>query len=182
MRCTSYVSRCIDVRWVTRRFPHVDRTACAWLIKKFIDSEAEFVFVEWPREELKPEHGIPFDIEGVELSHRDNKCTFEVLVEKYSIKDPYVHRIAEIVHAADIEGELDKVPEARGIKAIFDGLRMITRDDYETIEIGMKIWEALYTSFKLRDLEEKYREKLESMSSIEKLKFLKELISKESTS
>jgi len=96
-------------------------------------------FINWSEEELKPEHGIPFDIKGVELGHKDGKCTFEVIVEKYSIKDPYVQKIAEVVHAADIEGKLDKVPEARGIKAIFSGLRFITRDDYETLEIGMKI-------------------------------------------
>ena len=164
------------MKWVTRSFPGVDRTASAWLIKKFIDPEAEFVFINWPEEELKPEHGIPFDIKGVELGHRNGKCTFEVLVEKYGIKDPYVHRIAEIVHAADIEGELDKVPEARGIKALFNGLRFVTRDDYETLEIGMKIWDALYASLKLRDIEEKYGDKLKSMTRTERLRFIKEAL------
>ena len=164
------------MKWVTRRFPHVDRTACAWLIKKFIDPNAEFVFIDWPREKPKPEHGIPFDIEGAELSHRDGKCTFEVMIEKYGIKDPYVLRIAEIVHAADIEGEIDKVPEARGVEAVLDGLRLITRDDYEALELGMKIWEALYAHFKARDLAEKHRDELEKMSSSEKLEFLRRLL------
>ncbi|OYT48170.1 MAG: chromate resistance protein [Desulfurococcales archaeon ex4484_42] len=108
-------------------------------MKRFADPNAEYVFINWPEDELKPEHGIPFDIKGVELGHKDNKCTFEVIVEKYSIKDPYVLKIAEIVHAADIEGEIDKVLEARGIKAVFNGLRFITKDDYETLELGMKI-------------------------------------------
>ena len=164
------------MRWVTRTFPHVDRTASAWLIKRFIDPEAEFVFINWPEEELRPEHGIPFDIKGVELGHRNNKCTFEVIVEKYSIKDPYVLKIAEIVHAADIEGEIDKVPEARGIKAVFNGLRFVTKDDYETLDVGMKIWEALYASFKLKDIEEEHKEQLKSLSRIERLKFIKETL------
>ena len=164
------------MRWVTRTFPHVDRTASAWLIKRFIDPEAEFVFINWPEEELRPEHGIPFDIKGVELGHRNNKCTFEVIVEKYSIKDPYVLKIAEIVHAADIEGEIDKVPEARGIKAIFNGLRFVTKDDYETLDVGMKIWEALYASFKLKDIGEEHKEQLKSLSRIERLKFIKETL------
>ncbi len=157
-------------------FFHVDKTASAWLIKRFIDPEAEFIFINWPEEELKPEHGIPSDIKGIELGHRNNKCTFEVIVEKYSIKDPYVLKIAEIVHAADIEGEIDKVPEARGIKAVFNGLRFVTKDDYETLDVGMKIWEALYASFKLKDIEEEHKEQLKSLSRIERLKFIKETL------
>ncbi len=87
-------------------------------------------------------------------------------------------KIAEIVHAADIEGELDKAPEARGIKAVFNGLRFITKDDYETLEVGMKIWEALYANFKLKDMLEKYEEKLKSMSRTERLRFLKDALSR----
>jgi len=89
-----------------------------------------------------------------------------------------VLKIAEIVHAADIEGELDKAPEARGIKAVFNGLRFITKDDYETLEVGMKIWEALYANFKLKDMLEKYEEKLKSMSRTERLRFLKDALSR----
>jgi len=164
------------LKWVTRSFPHVDRTASAWLIKRFIDPQAEFVFIDWPEQELRPEYGTPFDIKGVELGHRDGKCTFEVIVEKYSIEDPYVKKIAELVHAADIEGEIDKVPEARGIKALFSGLRLVTRDDYETLELGFKIWDAIYAYYKLRDLEEKHREELASMSRSERLRYLKKLL------
>ena len=164
------------MKWVTRSFPHVDRTASAWLIKRFIDPQAEFVFIDWPEQELRPEYGTPFDIKGVELGHRDGKCTFEVIVEKYSIEDPYVKKIAELVHAADIEGEIDKVPEARGIKALFSGLRLVTKDDYETLELGFKIWDAIYAYYKLRDLEEKHREELASMSRSERLRYLKKLL------
>ena len=168
----------IPTKRATRSFPHVDWTASAWPIKKFIDPNAEIIFINWPEEELKPEHGNPFDIKGVELGHKNNKCTFEVIIEKFSIKDPYELKIAEIVHAADIEGELDKVPKAKGIRAIFSGLRFISKDDYETLEVEMKIWGALYTYFKLKGLEEKYRDKLKSLSRIDRLRFLKELLRK----
>lgn len=164
------------MKWVTRSFPHVDRTASAWLIKRFIDPQAEFVFIDWPEQELRPEYGTPFDIKGVELGHRDGKCTFEVIVEKYSIEDPYVKKIAELVHAADIEGEIDKVPEARGIKALFSGLRLVTKDDYETLELGFRIWDAIYAYYKLRDLEERHREELASISRSERLRYLKKLL------
>ncbi len=129
------------MRLVTRSFLGVDRTASAWLIRKFIDPGAEFVFIDWPEEELDPGLGVPFDIEGVELGHRDGKCTFEVIVEKYSISDPYVLKVAEVVHAADIEGEVGRSPLAAGVKALFSGLRFVTRDDNETLEVGMRVWE-----------------------------------------
>jgi len=136
------------LRWVTRRFVHVDRTASAWLIKKFVDKEAEFVFINYPREKPGPKHGTPFDIEGAKLGHRDGKCTLEVIVEEYDIDDPIVKKIAQIVHAADIEGELHKVPEAAGIRAVFSGLRLIAKDDYEALEIGFKIWDSIYAYLK----------------------------------
>ena len=166
------------MKWVTRTFPGVDRTASAWLIRRFVDPEAEFSFIDWPEEKPKPDQ-IPFDIKGVEHGHRDNKCTFEVIVEKYSIKDPYVRRIAEVVHAADIRGELEKAPEASGMKAIFDGLRFVTSGDYETLEIGMKVWEALYAHFKIEDLEKKYEKELEPLSRSERLRFIKGALNKE---
>ncbi len=166
------------MKWVTRTFPGVDRTASAWLIKRFVDSQAEFGFIDWPEEKPKPDQ-IPFDIKGVEHGHRDNKCTFEVIADKYSIKDPYIHRIAEVVHAADIRGELEKTPEASGMKAMFDGLRFVTDDDYETLETGMKVWEALYAHFKLENLEKKYEKELEPLSRGKRLRFIKEALNKE---
>jgi len=165
------------VRWVTRSFPAIDRTASAWLIKRFVDPDAEFVFIDWPEEELRPEHGIPFDIKGVELGHHGNRCTFETIVERYSIVDPYVKEIAKIVHAADIEGEIDKAPEARGLKLLFTGLRLVTKDDYETLEVGMKIWDAIYASLKLKEIEERYKDELEGLSKSKRLRKLKEILS-----
>lgn len=164
------------MKWVTRSFPHVDRTASAWLIKRYIDPEAEFTFIDWPEQELKPEHGTPFDIKGVELGHHDNKCSFETIVEKYNIKDPIVEKIAQIVHAADIKGEMEKATEAPGVKALFSGLRLITRDDYETLEYGMKVWDALYVHYKALDLEEKHKQELEGLSKTMRLRRLKELL------
>ncbi len=76
------------MKWVTRSFPHVDRTASAWLIKRYIDPEAEFILIDWPEQKLKPEHGTPFDIKGVELGHHGSKCSFETIVEKYLSKTP----------------------------------------------------------------------------------------------
>jgi len=87
-----------------------------------------------------------------------------------------VYKVAEVVHAADIEGELEKAPEAVGIKALLSGLRFMTENDYETLEMGVNIWEALYTYFKLKDLEIKHKEELKKMSRMERLRFLKKLI------
>ncbi len=161
------------MRWVTRRFVHVDRTASAWLIKKFVDKEAEFVFINYPREKPRPEHGTPFDIEGAELGHRDGKCTFEVIVEEYDINDPIVKKIAQIVDAADIEGKLHKVPEAAGIRAVFSGLRLIAKDDYEALEIGFKIWDSIYAYLKAQEIVEEFKDELERMDRIARMEFLR---------
>ncbi|RLE91742.1 MAG: hypothetical protein DRN04_12045 [Thermoprotei archaeon] len=107
-------------------------------MKRYIDPEAEFIFINWSYEPI-PEDTVPFDIKGVELCHKNNKCTFEVIIEKYGIKDAIVHKIAELVHAMDIEGELDKVPEAKGIKMIISGLRFAAKDDSEVVNLGLKI-------------------------------------------
>jgi len=161
------------MKWVTRRFVHVDRTASAWLIKKFIDQNAEFVFIDYPREQPKPEHGIPFDIKDVELGHKDGKCTFETIMEKYKIKDLILMKVAQIVHAADIEEELHKVPEAAGILALFSGLRLIAKDDFEALEIGFKIWDSLYAYFKGQEIKEKFKDKLKEMDRIAQMEFLR---------
>ena len=163
------------MKWVTRSFPHVDRTASAWLIKRFIDPEAEFIFINWPEEPI-PEDATPFDIKGVELGHHDNKCTFETIIEKYNISDPIVHEIARLVHAMDIEGELEKSPEAKGIKMIISGLRFAAKDDMEALNIGFKIWDALYAYFKSREVIEKYSEEMSKMSRIEKYSFIRKKV------
>ena len=160
------------MKWVTRSFPGVDRTASAWLIKKFADPEAEFTFINWPDEPI-PSNAIPFDIKGVEHGHHGDKCTFETIVEKYGIDDPAVKEIAKLVHAMDFEGGLEALPEAAGIKMVISGLRFAAASDEEALEIGFKIWEALYAYFKLRELEERYSEELSSMKRSEKYRFLR---------
>jgi len=102
----------------------------------------------------------------------------KLLLRSTVLRTPNILKIAEIVHAVDIEGELDKVPEARGIRMVLEGLRFITRDDRETIELGMKIWDTIYAAFKLKDVMNQYKDKLESMSRTERLRFLRELLSK----
>ena len=163
------------MKWVTRTYPHVDRTASAWLIKRFIDSEAEFIFINWPEEKPGKGMGTPFDIEGVELGHHDGKCTFETIVEKYNVEDPAVHAIAKLVHAADFR--LEDPPEARGIRIVFTGLRLAAEDDYKTLETGFKIWDAIYAFYKAKELEDKYKAQLNTMSRSGRLSFLRGKVS-----
>ena len=167
------------MKWVTREHVHVDRVACPWLIKRFIDPEAEFKFVPWPGTELKPEDGIPFDIPGVELGHHDNKCSFETIIEKYNLKDdPALLELAKIVHSADIAADRDKVPEAAGLEAIASGAMYIVKDDYEALEKGFFIYDALYAYCQLKLLREQYKEQLEKMSRKEIFEFIKARIKK----
>ena len=102
------------MKWITRERVKVDRVACPWLIKKFIDPQAEFLFV--PRDKVlemaAQEGATPFDIAGVELGHHDGRCSFEALVTKYRIEDPAVHLLAKIVHGADVKEDLFGRPEA----------------------------------------------------------------------
>jgi len=163
------------MKWVTRKFPHVDRTASAWLIKRFIDPKAEFLFIDWPNEKI-PEGTIPFDIKGVEHGHQDNKCTFETIVEKYNITDPIVHKIARLVHAMDFEGELEKVPEATGIRMIISGLRFAVEKDIDALDIGFKIWDALYSYFKADEIQKKYSDQLSEKNRLEKYNFIREKV------
>ncbi len=169
----------IKMKWVTREHVHVDRVACPWLIKRFIDPNAEFKFIPWPGTELKPEDGIPFDIPGVELGHHDNKCSFEAIIEKYNLKDdPALLELAKIVHAADISADRDKAPEAAGLEAIASGAMYIVNDDYEALEKEFFIYDALYAYCQLKLLREQYKEQLEKMSRKERYEFLKSKIRK----
>jgi hypothetical protein len=123
------------VKWVTRQYVHVDRTACPWLIKKFVDQNAEFIFV--PVDEInkivETEKAIPFDAPDVELGHHGDKCSFDAIIEKYEIKDPAVLELAKIVRAADT-GVPEDAPEAFGLDAVMTGLSIAAKDDREAIE------------------------------------------------
>jgi len=168
------------VRWVTREFVHVDRTACPWLIKKFIDPKAEFIFVptEKIEEVVKMHKAIPFDAPGVKLGHRDGKCSFETIVEEYKLKDPVLHELAKIVHSADTR-DTALAPEGIGLSAIMTGARFNVKDDFEAVEKAVYVYEALYSYCKLRLLREKYKNELEKMNRKQQNEFLMRKIQKE---
>jgi len=166
------------MKWVTREHVHVDRVACPWLIKRFIDPKAEFKFIPWPGTELKPEDGIPFDIPGVELGHHDNKCSFETIMEKYGLKDLVLFELAKVVHSADISADKDKVHGAAGLEAIATGAMYIVKDDYEALEKGSFVYDALYAYYQLKLLREKFKEQLDKMNRKEQYEFLRSKIRK----
>jgi len=129
------------VRWATRRGCHVDRTACAWLIRRFIDPEAEFVFVGDPDE--VPPDATPFDMPGVELSHHRGNCSFETFLERYELEDPVLVEIARIVHEADLADDRYRTPEAPGLDVLIRGLSMV-RDDDALLDLTGPLFDGLY--------------------------------------
>lgn len=140
------------MKWVTRSHVHVDRVACPWLIKRFIDSQAEFIFVPASRvEEVARETGaIPFDVPGTELGHKDGKCSFETIIEKYGLTDPALLRLARIVHAADIETDLHTDEIAPGLEAIAVGYSLRFPDDTENLRQQFDVYDALYAWCRLQ--------------------------------
>lgn len=131
------------MRWVTRAGCKVDRAACAWLIRRFIDPAAEFVFVDDPSE--VPRDATPFEIPGVELAHHDGDCTFEVMIRRYALAEPGLARLARIVHEADIGDERYAAPEAPGVAAIMVGLAA-AGDDEATLAASAPLFDALLRS------------------------------------
>jgi hypothetical protein len=129
------------MRWATRSRPHVDRAACAWLIRRFVDPDAEFVFVDDPDD--VPPGATPFDIAGAELSHHDGRCSFEAFLHRYELDDAGLRRIARIVHEADLEDERYDAPEAAGVDAIVRGLGRLHPDD-EVLTRAAPLFDALY--------------------------------------
>lgn len=134
------------MRWATRAGVHIDRAACAWLIRRFVDPEAEFVFVADPAE--VPDDSTPFDMRGVELGHRGGDCTFETILRRYELLDPVLWRIAEIVHEADIDDGRFDAPEAPGLDVVLRGLSLTCTDD-ETVTVSAAVFEGLYEYFRL---------------------------------
>lgn len=134
------------MRWVTRKNAAVDRIACPWLIRRFIDRDAEFLYVE-PREVARvarEKDAVPYDVEGVELGHVDGRCSFESILLKYRLDDPALNRLARIVHGADIEADVRKSPESAGLKAIAMGFRKLYGDrDHEKLAAQMPMYDAL---------------------------------------
>jgi hypothetical protein len=134
------------MKWITRSHVHVDRVACPWLITRFIDSEAEFLFV--PKSEIKKnaqETGaIPFDAPDVELGHHEGRCSFESIILKYDLKDAGLLRMAKIVHAADVAEDIDSDPIARGLEAIASGYSLRYPDDLENLDHQFEVYDSLY--------------------------------------
>ena len=133
------------MKWITRTRPKVDRIACPWLILRFIDAQAEFVFA--PADEVLAKAAelgaVPFDVEGVELSHVGPLCSFDALLDKYRLTDPALADIARIVRGADT-ASLDLAPEAAGLLAVSLGLSQLFSDDHEQLRHGLVLYDALY--------------------------------------
>ena len=136
------------MRWATRRHCHVDRAACAWLIRRFIDEEAAFLFVDDLVE--VPDNATPFDMRGVELSHHGGACSFEAFLRRYDLDDPVLWDIARIVHEADLADERYDAPEAAGLDVLLRGLSM-TNDDPTMLKLTGPLFDGLY-EFKKRAL------------------------------
>jgi hypothetical protein len=137
------------VRWATRSGPHVDRTACAWLIRRFIDSEAQFVLVSDPDD--VPAGATAFDMRGAALSHHGGECSFEAFLRRYELDDPVLRAIARIVHEADLEDDRYDAPEARGLDVLLRGLSMI-RDDDQVLAVSAVLYDGLYEFLKRDEL------------------------------
>jgi hypothetical protein len=136
------------MKWITRENAAVDRIACPWLIRRFVDPAAEFLFVPpaQVREVAERESATPFDVEGVELGHVDGRCSFESIVAKYGLeRDPALALVARIVHGADITEDAHLSPESRGLKAIASGFRLLHgRDDHLKLRLETPLYDALY--------------------------------------
>ncbi len=133
------------MKWITREHPKIDRIACPWLIKRFIDSKAEFFFVPFldVKTKAKELDAIPFDIPDVEFTHYKDRCTFDYFVQKYEIEDAAIHTIAIIVRGADTDRH-DLAVQSPGLWAISSGLAHISKSDYDLVKKGMLIYDALY--------------------------------------
>jgi len=140
------------MKWVTRSHVHVDRVACPWLISRFVDSNAEFIFV--PKKQVKQvakeSDAIPFDVPNVELGHKDGKCSFEAIIKKYALTDPGLLRLAKIVHAADIAADLNIDKIAPGLEAIAVGYSLRFPNDHENLSRQFDVYDALYAWCRLQ--------------------------------
>jgi hypothetical protein len=133
------------MKWITRENANVDRIACPWLIKRFIDKDAEFIFVSRDQvlEIAKKENAHSYDAEGAEFNHKDRKCTFDTLIEAYKLDDPALLMLAKIVNGADTSNP-DAPPESAGLKAIAYGFALTVPDDHRKIELETPMYDGLY--------------------------------------
>ena len=163
------------MKWVTCEYVHVDRTACPWLIRKFIDPKAEFIFVSVDKigEVVEKQGAIPFDAPGIKFGHRNGKCIFETIMEEYDLKDPVLQKVAEIVHSGDTS---DKTiaPEGIGLDVIMTGIRLNAKDDFEAIQKSKIVYGSLFSYCKFKIIRKKYSEELEQMTYKQGIDFLHE--------
>jgi hypothetical protein len=171
------------VKWVTREYVHVDRTACPWLIKKFIDSQAEFIFVSVEKIEdaIRNQGAIPFDAPEVKLGHHDGKCSFETIIEEYKLKDPVLKELAKIIHSADTR-DTELAPEGIGLSAVMTGARFNVKDDFEAVDMAAYVYDALYSYSRFKLLRQKYKDQLGKMNRIQQREFLRTRMREETVS
>ncbi|HEX9680812.1 MAG TPA: chromate resistance protein ChrB domain-containing protein [Anaerolineales bacterium] len=140
------------MKWVTRAHVHVDRVACPWLILRFVDSQAEFLFVaaQEVTRVAQETGGVPFDIPGVELGHQDGRCSFESILLRYGLKDPALQRMAKVVHAADIAADLRSDELGPGLEALATGFGLLFPADRENMARQFVVYDALYAWCRLQ--------------------------------
>jgi hypothetical protein len=135
------------MKWITRKNANVDRIACPWLIKRFIDAEAEFLYVaaDEVMAMAERENAIPYDVPNVELGHVDGRCSFESILVKYQLSDQALHLLGRIVHGADIPADLSIEPEAAGLRGLAYGFAYLYGDnDFEKLRLETPVYDALY--------------------------------------
>jgi hypothetical protein len=134
------------VKWITRERPKTDRIACPWLIKNFIDPDAEFLYV--PAEQVlaiaEREGAHSYDAANAEYTHRDGLCSFEVLLEDYNLDDAALKLLARIVHGADVADDRDATPQSRGLLAVAEGFYLLNLGDHRQLELSLPVYDALY--------------------------------------
>jgi hypothetical protein len=134
------------MKWITRSHVHVDRVACPWLITRFVDNEATFIFTALKKIDgiTKETGAIPFDVPGVELGHKEGGCSFESIIKEYDLSDPALLRMARIIHCADVMEDIEKDPISRGLEAIAQGYSIRYPSDEENLEHQFQVYDALY--------------------------------------
>ncbi|TMC10094.1 MAG: chromate resistance protein [Chloroflexi bacterium] len=135
------------MKWITRKNAKVDRVACPWLIRRFVDDRPEFLYVDAEKvmAVAEGEGAIPYDVPGVELGHVDGRCSFESIMVKYGLEDPALRLLARIVHGADVDADRELAPEAAGLNAIAHGFSLVHGDDdLHKLELETPMYDALY--------------------------------------
>lgn len=139
------------MKWITRENANVDRVACPWLIKRFVDADAEFLYApdDQVMEQAQQQDAIPYDVKDVELGHVDGRCSFDSIMLKYNLlSDPALVEVAKVVHAADVSDDIDTSPYGRGLRAIANGFKYLHgTEDHKKIELETPMYDALYAFF-----------------------------------